>query len=100
MTLRYTLLGSLVATGALLLPLGAHAQRYYSDVEVYRSPTVIYESPPPADTSVTRYWDSDRGVWVERRIVEERYGSHWVPGRRVIDPDGRVFYEAGHWERN
>ena len=53
MTLRYTLIGSLVATGALLLPLGAHAQRYYSDVEVYRSPTVIYESPPPADTIAT-----------------------------------------------
>jgi hypothetical protein len=100
MTLRHTLIGSLVATGALLLPFGAQAQRYYSDVEVYRAPAVVVEPAPPADTTVTRYWDSDRQVWVERRIVDERYGSHWVPGRRVIDPDGRAFYEAGHWEHN
>ena len=100
MTLRHMLIGSLVATGVLLLSFGAQAQRYYYDVEVYRSPTVVYEPAPPADTSVTRYWDSDRGVWVERRIVEERAGWHYVPGRRVIDPYGVSHFEAGHWERN
>jgi hypothetical protein len=95
MTLRQTLLGSVVATIALLLPMAAQAQRY----EIYRSPTVVYEPAPPADTSVTRYWDSDRGMWVERRVVEERAGWHWVPSHRVIDPYGREYFVDGHWER-
>ena len=54
MTLRYTLLGSLLATIALL-PVGAQAQSYY----VYRSPTIVYESPPPESSPpverITRY---------------------------------------------
>jgi hypothetical protein len=95
MTLRQTLLGSVVATIALLLPMAAQAQRY----EIYRSPTVVYEPAPPADMSVTRYWDSDRGMWVERRVVEERAGWHWVPSHRVIDPDGREYFVVGLWER-
>ena len=95
MTLRQTLLGSLIAAIALLLPMAAQAQRY----EIYRSPTVVYEPAPPVDTSVTRYWDIDRGMWVERRIVEERAGWHWVPSHRVIEPDGREYFVDGHWER-
>lgn len=95
MTMRQMLLGSSIATIALLLPIAAQAQRY----EIYRSPTVVYEPAPPADTSVTRYWDSDRGMWVERRVVEEPAGWHWVPSHRVIDPDGREYFVDGHWER-
>ena len=94
MTLRHTLLGSLLAATALL-PIGAQAQRYY---EVYRSPTVVYEPAPPVETRVDRYWDSDRGMWVERRIVEERPSTRWVPERRVIQPDGSVYIQSGHWE--
>jgi len=94
MKLRHTLLGSLFATIALL-PIGAQAQRY---TEVYRSPTVVYEPAPPVETHVTRYWDSDRGMWVERRIVEQRPSTHWVPERRVIQADGSVYIESGHWE--
>ena len=95
MTLRHTLLGSLLATIALL-PIGAQAQRYY---EVYRSPTIVYDPAPPAETTrVERYWDSDRGMWVERRIVEERASTHWVPERRVVQADGSVYIESGHWE--
>lgn len=95
MTLRQTLLGSLIAAIAVLLPMAAQAQRY----EIYRSPTVVYEPAPPPDTSVTRYWDSDRGMWVERRVIEERAGWHWVPSHRVIEPDGREYFVDGHWER-
>jgi hypothetical protein len=94
MTLRHTLFGASLAAIALL-PVAAQAQSYY---EVYRSPTIVYESPPPADTRVTRYWDSDRGVWVERRIVEAQPSMHWVPERRVIQPDGSVYIQSGHWE--
>ena len=93
MTLRYTLLGSLLAATALL-PLGAQAQGYY----VYRSPTIVYDSPPPAQERVTRYWDADRGVWVERRVVEDQPSRHWVPERRVIQADGSEYIESGHWE--
>jgi hypothetical protein len=93
MTLRHTLLGSLLATAALL-PLGAHAQTYY----VYRAPTAVYEPAPPVKTRVTRYWDSDRGVWVEQRVVEEPRAMHWVPERRLVEPDGSVLIENGHWE--
>jgi hypothetical protein len=92
MTLRHTLLGSLLATIALL-PIGAQAQTY-----VYRAPTAVYEPAPPAETRVTRYWDSDRGVWVEQRVVEEPRPMHWVPEHRVIEADGSVFIENGHWE--
>jgi hypothetical protein len=95
MTPRRTLFGSLIATIALLLPMTAQAQRY----EIYRSPTVVYEPAPSVDTSVTRYWDSDRGMWVERRVVEEHPGWHWVPSHRVIEPDGREYFVDGHWER-
>ena len=95
MTLRQTLLGFLIAAIAVLLPVAAQAQRY----EIYRSPTVVYEPAPPPDTSVTRYWDSDRGMWVERRVIEERAGWHWVPSHRVIEPDGREYFVDGHWER-
>jgi hypothetical protein len=94
MTLRHTLLGSLLAAIALV-PIGAQAQRYY---EVYRSPTIVYESPPVAEERVTRYWDSDRGVWVERRVVEAPPSRHWVPERRVVQPDGSIYIENGHWE--
>ena len=94
MTLRYTFLGSLLATVALL-PVAAQAQSSY---EVYRSPTIVYESPPPVETRVTRYWDADRGVWVENRVVEEQPSMHWVPERRVIAADGSVYIERGHWE--
>jgi len=92
MGLRYTLLGSLLATAALL-PVGAQAQSYY----VYRSPTIVDESPPPVER-VTRYWDADRGMWVERRVVEDQPAMHWVPERRVVQPDGSVVIERGHWE--
>jgi len=94
MTLRHTLLGVLLGTIALL-PIGAQAQRYY---EIYRSPPVVYEAAPPVETHVTRYWDSDRGVWVERRVIEERPSMHWVPERRIVQPDGSIFIENGHWE--
>ncbi|HUH95409.1 MAG TPA: hypothetical protein VL742_19985 [Casimicrobiaceae bacterium] len=97
MTLRYTLLGSLLATVALL-PLGARAQSYY----VYRSPTIVYQSPPPEYSPpferVTRYWDADRGMWVERRVVENQPSMHWVPERRLIQPDGSEYIESGHLE--
>jgi len=97
MTLRYTLLGSLLATVALL-PLGVQAQSYY----VYRSPTIVYESPPPEYSPpvgrVARYWDADRGTWVERRVVEDQPSMHWVPGRRVIQRDGSEYIENGYWE--
>ncbi|HZI83357.1 MAG TPA: hypothetical protein VFF44_05545 [Casimicrobiaceae bacterium] len=93
MTLRYTLLGSLLAAIALL-PVAAQAQRY----DVYRSPTIVYEPAPPVETRVERYWDSDRGMWVERRVVEESPAMHWVPERRVIQPDGSQYIESGHWE--
>jgi len=97
MTLRHTLYGSLVATIALLLPVAAQADRY---VEIYQSPpAVVVEPAPPADVTVTRYWDSARGAYVERRIVEERPGWHWVPTRREITPDGRELIIDGHWER-
>ena len=95
MTLRQTLLGSLVASVALLAPMAAQAQRY----EIYRSPTVVYEPAPPADATVSRYWDSDRGAWVEQRVIEEHAGWHWVPSHRVIEPDGREYFVDGHWER-
>ena len=97
MTLRYTLLGSLLAAIALL-PVGAQAQSYY----VYRSPTIVYESPPPESSPpverVTRYWDADRGMWVEHRVVEDQPSMHWVPERRVIQPDGSEYIDNGHWE--
>ena len=93
MTLRQTLLGSLLATIALL-PIGAQAQSSY----VYRSPTIVYEPAPPVETRVTRYWDSDRGVWVEQRVVDEPRSMHWVPERRIVEPDGSIFIENGHWE--
>ena len=96
MTVRQTLWGSLIASVALLVPMAAQAERY---VEVYRSPTVVYDPAPPADATVTRYWDSDRGMWVERRVVEEHAGWHWVPSHRVIEPDGREYFVDGHWER-
>jgi hypothetical protein len=92
MTLRHTLLGCLLGTIALV-PIGAQAQRY---TEVYRSPPVVYEPAPPVE--VARYWDSDRGVWVERRIIEDRPSMHWVPERRIIQPDGSVYIQGGHWE--
>lgn len=98
MTLRHTLFGTLAAS-IVLLPAVAQAQRYY-DVEVYRSPTVVYEPSPPPDTTVTRYWDSDRGAWVEQRVVEERRGWHYIPGRRVVELNGFSRYEPGYWERN
>jgi hypothetical protein len=91
MTLRHTLLGSLLATIGLL-PVGLQAQSYY---EVYRSPTVVYEPAPPVETRVERYWDNDRGMWVERSVVEESPSTHWVPERRVIQPDGSVYIGAG-----
>jgi len=95
MTLRYSLLGSLFATIALL-PAAAQAQvRYY---DVYRSPTVVYDSSPPVESRVERYWDSDRGVWVERRVVEPQSTMHWVPERRIDQPDGSIYIERGHWE--
>jgi hypothetical protein len=97
MTLRYTLLGSLLAAAALL-PVGAQAQSYY----VYRSPTIVYESAPPEAPPtverVTRYWDADRGMWVENRVVEEQPSMHWVPEHRVTQPDGSVLIAGGHWE--
>jgi hypothetical protein len=95
MTSRQMLLCSSIAAIALVLPMEAQAQRY----EIYRSPTVVYEPAPPVDTTVSRYWDSDRGMWVERRVVEERAGWHWVPSHRVIEPDGREYFVDGHWER-
>jgi hypothetical protein len=96
MTLRYTLFGSLFVASALL-PLAAQAQtRYYYEAD--RSPTVVYEPAPPVETRVDRYWDSDRGVWVERRVVEERPTMHWVPERRVDRLDGSIYIERGHWE--
>jgi hypothetical protein len=98
MTLRQTLVASSVATIALLVPVAAQADRYY-DVEVYRAPTVVYEPAPPADATVTRYWDSARGAWVERRVIEEHAGWHWVPSHRVIEADGREYFVDGHWER-
>ena len=95
MTLRNSLLGSLLAAIALV-PVTAQAQvRYY---EVYRSPTVVYEPAPPVETRVERYWDSDRGVWVERRVVEPQPTMHWVPERRIDQPDGSIYIERGHWE--
>jgi len=94
MALRHTLLGSLLAAIALL-PMGAQAQRYYYE---YRSPTIVYDPAPPVETRVERYWDSDRGMWVERRVVEERPSTHWVPERRVVQPDGSIYIESGHWE--
>ena len=96
MTLRYTVFSSLLVASALL-PAAAQAQtRYYYEVD--RSPTVVYEPAPPVETRVDRYWDSDRGVWVERRVVEERPTMHWVPERRVDRLDGSIYIERGHWE--
>jgi hypothetical protein len=95
MTLRYSLLGSLL-TAIALAPAATQAQvRYY---EVYRSPAVVYEAAPPVETRVERYWDSDRGVWVERRVVEQTPTMHWVPERRIDQPDGSIYIERGHWE--
>jgi hypothetical protein len=97
MTSSHTLYGSLVATIALLVPVAAQADRY---VEIYQSPpAVVYEPAPPADATVTRYWDSDRGAYVERRVIEERPAWHWVPSHREFTADGREFFVDGHWER-
>jgi hypothetical protein len=38
-------------------------------------------------------------MWVERRVVEEHAGWHWVPSHRVIERDGREYLVDGHWER-
>ena|SRR5438477_9355676 len=100
MALRQRLLGPLLGTIALL-PLAAQAQHY---TEIYRSPPVVYEPAPPvvyepaSPVEVTRYWDSNRGVWVERRIIEERPSMHWVPERRILQPDGSIYIQGGHWE--
>jgi hypothetical protein len=93
MTLRYTLLGSLLAATALV-PLAARAQTYYE----YQSPSVVYETTPPVETRVDRYWDSNRGMWVERRTIEERPAMHWVPERRDVQIDGSTIIQPGHWE--
>ena len=93
MTVRHTVLGSMLAVIGLL-PIAAQAQRYYD----YRAPTIVYESPAPVEEHVIRYWDSSRGVWVEQRVVDEPRSMHWVPEQRVVQPDGSILIQNGHWE--
>jgi len=96
MALRSTLSGLLISAASALMPAALSAQPSYYDVDVYVEPPPRYEPLPP-DRYVSRYWDANRHVWVERHWVDDRPAPVWVP-RQWIWRNGRYVLEEGHWE--